>query len=89
MGKVVVNERRNLTDNVRGKGLLGERIARGMVFLWRDVILQIMHGEKWSFGRDVMLLTVQEEKGFDKENRDVTDCARGKRVVRDRIDFTM
>ena len=54
--KVVFRERRDVTDNVRGEGVVRERrdgteSARG----------------KRSLGRDVMLQTVQGERGSSRE----------------------
>ena len=52
-------------------------------------MVQTVHGGKGSFGRDVMLLTVQGVKCVVRERRDVTDSARRKGIVRARRDVTM
>ena len=69
----VVRERRDFTDNARGKVIIWERrdvtVDGGMGSFDRDVILQKVEGRKRSLGRDVMLQTL--ERGKDSFGRDV------------------
>ena len=90
-------ERDDVTDNVRVKGIVRDRrnviqyngiavlrerrdvtdSARGRGSFGRDVILLTVQGGKGSFGRDLNLSDSAKWKVFGGERRDVTNNARG------------
>ena len=66
-GKKVVRERRDVTDSGRGKGVVRERrdvtdSGRGKRSYGRDVMLHTVQWRNGWLGRDVMLLSVKGRK---------------------------